>query len=211
MPQQPDPSAAAQALSTLNIALGLESSDLVSLANSIRDLSANLSQQYHENQETQKENLSLLSSQSQQSQQQLTHSFTSTLEHLVGNFERNNLELIAQNERHHNQVLEHQKVLAIEEATRQDRNHSELMSFIRTSHIEQVDFQREQLNHDKKLHADTLEALEQQARLIQQSTQSLKDIDNVNRAVGSRVDDIRDDLEVHRSELRRLGDTLREM
>ncbi|EIM21693.1 hypothetical protein WALSEDRAFT_57461 [Wallemia mellicola CBS 633.66] len=211
MPANPDTSAAAQALSNLNIALGLESSDLVSLANSIRDLSAQLSQQYNENAETQKENLSILARQSEESQHQLSNTFTATLQQLVHSFEKNNLELLAQNERHHNQMLEQQKILSIEEASRQDRNHSELMSFIRTTHNEQFEFQREQLSHDRKLHADTLEAIEHQARLIQQSTQAIKDMDNVNRAVGSRVDDIREDLEVHRSELRRLGDTLREI
>ncbi|EOQ99091.1 hypothetical protein E3P92_01841 [Wallemia ichthyophaga] len=211
MPTNPDPSAAAQALSNLNIALGLESSDLLSLANAIRDLSANLSTQYNESQESQKENVSLLTRQSEQSQQLLATSFSTTLEQLVSNFEKNNVELIAQNERHHNQMLDQQRLLAIEDATRQDRNHNDIMSFLRTSHLEQVDFQREQLHNDKKLHSDTLEALEHQSRLMQQSTQALKDIDNVNRAVGSRVDDIRDDFEVHRSELRRLGDTLREI
>ena len=211
MPNHPDTSAAAQALSNLNIALGLESSDLVSLANSIRDLSANLSQQYHESQESQKENMSLITNQAHENNTQLTNTFTLTLQQIVGNSEKHNAEILAQQERHHADLMRHQEITATAAAAREEAHHQELMGFMRTTHSEEFEFQREQIAHNQQLHRDTLNALESQGRLIQQSTQALKDIDNVNRAVGSRVDDIRDDLEVHRSELRRLGDTLREM
>lgn len=211
MPNHPDTTAAAQALSNLNIALGLESSDLVSLSNSVKDLSSQLYQQYNENAESQKENLGRLQMQNNDFMTQLSSNFTTTLTSLVTSFERHNLESLAQNERNFNNLIDNQNRLHLEQISKQERFYLDTINQMNLQHQQQLDLQKELFNQQTKHYSDILVSYENQSRLLSQSVTSLKDIDQVNRVVGSRVDDMRDDLELHRSEFRRLGDTLREI
>ena len=211
MPNHPDTTAAAQALSNLNIALGLESSDLVSLSNSVKDLSSQLYQQYNENAESQKENLGRLQMQNNEFMTQLSSNFTTTLTSLVTSFERHNLESLAQNERNFNNLIDNQNRLHLEQISKQERFYLDTINQMNLQHQQQLDLQKELFNQQTKHYSDILISYENQSRLLSQSVTSLKDIDQVNRVVGSRVDDMRDDLELHRSEFRRLGDTLREI